>query len=142
MVNEPVLVDTGPLIALYNERDHCHEQCSDQAKTLPLGKVFTCWPVIVEAAHLLRSYPRDRSRLFDALGANEFVILPLGVSDIRGIQAVLTKYADQEIDLADAALVHLANRHEIATVFSLDLRHFGVLRRKGNKKFRVLPEIA
>ncbi len=140
MLDEPILVDTGPLIALYNSRDPAHAACSAMVASLPVGKANTCWPVIVEAAYLLRAYPHDRNRLFEALKADEFILLPLYREDVSGMQKVLDAYRDQQIDFADAALVHLANRENIAAVFTLDRRHFSVFRRSGRKLFRMFPE--
>ncbi len=142
MLNEPVLVDTGPLIAIYNARDPRHAQCASLIDFLPVGKAYTCWPVVVEAAYLLRNYPRDRNRLFDALAAEEFVLLALGRSDLEKIRLALEKYSDQAIDLADAALLHLANREGVGTVFTLDRRHFSVFRRESGQPLKLLPDFS
>lgn len=142
MLSEPVLVDTGPLIALYNRRDPYHQACVDQVNWLPVGKAFTCWPVIVEAAYLLRNHVADRDRLLAAVAAQEFVLLPLERTDVPNIQAVLNKYSDQGIDFADATLVHLSNRESISAVFTLDRRHFSVMRPTSGSAFCLLPETA
>ena len=138
MLNEPVLVDTGPLIALYNKKDPWHDRCTKMAGQLPVGKAYTCWPVVVEAAYILRGHPADRNRLFEALFAEEFVLLPLDLDDLRAIQAILDRYRDQNVDFADAALVQLANRELISAVFTLDRRHFGMLRRQNGAPFRLV----
>lgn len=140
MLNEAVLVDTGPLIALYNTRDPHHATCVERVQDLPVGKAYTCWPVVCEAAYLLRRYPRDLNRLFEALAAEEFVLLPLAAADLAGARAVIERYADQECDFADAMLVHLADRENVQTVFTLDHRHFQVYRRSDSRRFRLLPE--
>lgn len=140
MLNEPVLVDTGPLIALYNKRDPWHDRCREMVSLLPVGKAYTCWPVVVEAAYILRSHPVDRNRLFEALIAEEFVLLTLDRVDLSAIQAILDKYRDQSIDFADAALVQLANRESISAVFTLDRRHFGLFRRQDGTPFRLMLE--
>jgi predicted nucleic acid-binding protein len=142
MLHEPVLVDTGALIALYNSRDPAHPSCSETASLLPVGKAYTCWPVVTEAFYLLRKYPRQRNSLSRAIQRGEFVILLLTSEDLPGIDEVLSKYQDQEVDLADAALVHLAGREQISTVFSTDRRHFSVYRFGDSKSFRILPETA
>lgn len=141
MLNEPVLVDTGALIALFNPTDPSHEACVSQAKVLPVGKAFTCWPVITEASYLLRKYPEQQGLLFSAVYDGEFVLLPLNAEDLPAVQGVFSKYHDQEVDLADAALVHLADREDISTVFTTDRRHFSVYRRLNGKPFRILPSI-
>ena len=139
-IDEPVLVDTGPLIALYNANDPNHRQCVSVAEVLPLGKAFTCWPVITEAAYLLRRYPAQRRALLDAVREGDFTLLPLGPADIAPIQAVFDKYHDQEVDLADATLVHLAERENLRSVFTLDRRHFRVFRHLDGSPFRLLPD--
>ena len=107
---------------------------------MPLGKTYTCWPVLTEAAYLLRNYPKQRNLLIDAVRADEFSLLPLGSDDLPGIQQIFSQYHDQQVDLADAALVHLANREDINTVFTLDRRHFSVYRLANGNSFRLLPE--
>lgn len=140
MLSETVLVDTGPLIALYSTRDPHHAVCVECVQELPVGKAYTCWPVVSEAVYLLRRYPRDLNRLFEALVAQEFVLLPLSVADLPGIRQVIEKYDDQEVDFADAALVYLAQRESMDTVFTLDHRHFHVYRASDGRPFRLLPE--
>jgi predicted nucleic acid-binding protein len=141
MLHEPVLIDTGPLIALFNQRDPFHQKCSEQVQSLPVGKVFTCWPVVVEASYILRHYPKDRERLFDALIAEEFMLIALNGIDLIGIKRILNQYQDQGIDFADGALVHLASRERIQAVFTLDHRHFRLFRHSGRKVFRLLPDL-
>lgn len=141
MLNEPVLVDTGALIALFNPTDPSHKACVSQAKVLPVGKAFTCWPVITEASYLLRKYPAQQGLLFSAVHDGEFVLLPLNAEDLPAVQGVFSKYHDQEVDLADAVLVHLADREDISTVFTTDRRHFNVYRRLNGKPFQILPDL-
>ena len=140
MVNEPVLVDTGTLLALYNANDPNHGACKQQAGELPIGKAFTCWPVITEAAYMLRKHPAERDHLLKQVQEQEFILLPLRAGDVQGIRDVFDKYHDQDVDLADAALVHLAERENINTIFTLDRRHFRVYRRLSGTPFRLLPD--
>ncbi len=140
MLDKPVLVDTGALIALYNTNDPYHAACALQVQSLPLGKAYTCWPVVTEAFYLLRKYPRDQQRLLDALDADEFVLLTLDRNDLQGIRDIFNKYHDQDIDLADAALVRLANREGIDVVFTIDRRHFEVYRKQNGRSFHLVPE--
>jgi predicted nucleic acid-binding protein len=112
-----------------------------QFDQLPVGKAYTCWPVVTEAAYLTRYYPRQRDELFDSIAAGQFPLLSLDERDVAGIQHVLRKYVDQQIDLADAALVHLARREGIHAILTFDRRHFTLFRRNDGQPFRLLPEM-
>lgn len=140
MISEPVLIDTGPLIAFYSEADFHHSVCKQQMASLPVGKVYTCWPVITEAAYMLRKHPKQRDDLLLSLANEELVLLQLRERDLKPVHEILSRYDDQEIDLADARLLHLAERESIKSVFTLDRRHFSVLKKRDGEPLRMLPE--
>jgi predicted nucleic acid-binding protein len=140
MLPDIVLVDAGALIAFYNVRDPAHRACLEAAKQLPVGKAYTCWPGLTEAAYLLRKYRDQRALLFDAIYNGEFSLLTLTNDDLPSIQEVFSTYHDADVDLADATLVHLGNREGIETIFTTDRRHFGMYRLQSGRSFRILPE--
>jgi uncharacterized protein len=133
-----VLVDTGPIVAILSESDEHHEACVEQLR-LVTGPLLTCWPVITEAAWLLRTYPLAVGRLLASFNGRPFELAPLKEADFSGIAAILGRYRSLGIQLADASLVHLANREGVEIIFTLDRRDFGVLRRSGGKKFHLIP---
>ena len=133
-----VLVDTGPIVAMLLEADQHHDACVEQLHGIR-GPLLTCWPVITEAAWLLRAYPPAIRRLLSSFHGRPFELVPLGETDLPGIAAILAKYEGLGIQLADASLVHLANREGIEIVFTLDRRGFGVLRLAHGKKLRLIP---
>lgn len=51
----------------------------------------------------------------------------------------MAKYRDRPMDLADATLVHLAQRESVFTVFTVDQDDFETYRIAGRKRFRMLP---
>src|SRR3954462_4725956 len=53
--------------------------------------------------------------------------------------AVIERFADQSVGVADASIVVLAERHRTRTIVTLDRRHFDVLRPLGGGRFRILP---
>ena len=134
----PILVDTGPIVAILSESDEHHRVCVEQLQHIR-GPLLTCWPVITEAAWLLRAYPRAIGTLLSSFNGRSFELVSLSAADLSGIAAILARYTGLGIQLADASLLHLANREGICTMFTLDRRDFGVLRLAHGKKLRLIP---
>lgn len=67
-------------------------------------------------------------------------LLRLGQQDIEPIRQVFLQYPDQQVDLADAALLQLAERENINTIFTTDRRHFRLFTRQDGTAFRLLPD--
>jgi hypothetical protein len=133
-----VLLDTGPIVAILGEADEHHARCVAQLRELQ-APLPTCWPVLTEAAWMLRRHPAAIAKLMAAFETGVFELAPLGASDVAPIAAILNKYRNLGVQLADAALLHLANRESIDTVFTLDRRDFEVFRLKGGKRLRLIP---
>ena len=133
-----VLVDTGPIVAILSRRDQYHRVCVEALRDMP-GPLFTCWPVITEAAWLLRRSAEAVQQLLRSLDTGFLELLTLSSEDAVPIASILKKYCDIQIQLADAALVHLAGRDGLDTIFTLDRRDFSVYRLPRGKSFRILP---
>lgn len=133
-----VLIDTDPIVAILSEADRHHRACVEQLRQIR-GPLLTCWPVLTEAAWLLRHWPLALGKLLSSFNGRPFEIFALDQTDLSGIAAILAKYKGLGIQLADASLVQLANREDIEIVFTLGRRDFTVLRRARGKKFRVIP---
>jgi uncharacterized protein len=136
-----VLADAGPIVAILSRHDEHHRTCVDALHDLP-GPLFTCWPVITEAAWLLRRDPTAVQQLLTSLDTGFLELLPLTTADAKPIGAILKKYRDIRIQLADATLVHLAARDGLDAIFTLDQRDFSVYRLPRGRTFRIIPEYA
>jgi predicted nucleic acid-binding protein len=133
-----VLVDTGPLVAIVSARDAAHQVCLDQLRTIA-RPMLTCWPVMTEAAWLLRSRPASVRVLLDAFRDGTLRLAALDETDLPPIQRILDTYATLRPQLADVALVHLAERERVGTVFTLDQRDFTVYRLSRNRPLKLIP---
>ncbi len=133
-----LLIDTGPIVAILVDSDQHHAACVEQLRQIR-GPLLTCWPVLTEAAWLLRAYPNAIRTLLASFGRRPFEMLPLDESDLPSIAAILAKYRTLGIQLADASLLHLANREGIESLFTLDRRDFSILRLPQGKKLRLIP---
>lgn len=135
-----VLVDAGPLVAILSERDERHRLCVRTLESLS-GSPFSCWPVITEAAWLLRAYPGVVSLLLRRVSEGVPAMLTLSSLEARPIGDLMKKYESMKPQLADASLVHLADRESIDTIFTLDRRDFSVYRSARNRRFRLIPDL-
>ncbi len=66
-------------------------------------------------------------------------VLPITGKDSREIIDVMKRYANLRPQFADATLVHLANREDLRTIFTLDRRDFSVYRTTRKRAFKILP---
>jgi predicted nucleic acid-binding protein len=131
-----VLVDTGPLVAILSARDQYHDVCVAQLRLIE-PPLFTCWPVLTEAAWLLRAQPSAIERLLVGVEEGLFVLLPMDASAAKPMALLMERYRKAGAQLADAALVYLAGREGLDTIFTLDRRDFTIYRttpRTGNRK--------
>lgn len=134
-----VLVDTGPLVAVLARDDQYHALCVELLRTLQ-PPLVTCWPVITEAAYLLRRSPEGIASLLRMLERELLMLAPLDASAVPWFNGFFQQYRDLNPQLADAALLYLAEQLHIDTVFTLDHRHFRAFRRADGRPLHVLPE--
>ena len=98
----------------------------------------TVWPAFTEAMYLLRgSWPAQKA-LWSRLETGALAIAPVDEGDAPRMRELMEKYRDLPMDLADAALVRVAEREGLSDVFTLDRRHFTVYR-AGRRRFSIVP---
>ena len=99
--------------------------------------------MITEAAWLLRSHPRAVQQLlrscFSEKPGGFLELPPLAGAEAGAIAEVMKQYEDTRPQLAGAALVYLADRERIDTIFTLERRDFAVYRSPRNRAFRIVP---
>lgn len=133
-----ILVDAGPLVAILDRKDDFHESCAEYFGTLRRPPI-SVWPAVTEAMFLLRETTNGQAALLTLLEAGAIVLAELGTEDVGRIRELMAKYRDLPMDLADAALVRVAEREKIRTIFTVDRRDFTLYRPKRIGKFRIVP---
>lgn len=132
-----ILVDAGPLVAVIDADDRHHVACAAALRKLQ-PPLVTAWPAVVEAMYLLEEF-RAQDALWQMILRGVLVIEPLDAKDLGRARDLMAKYRDLPMDLADAALVALAERLSCRRVFTLDRRDFRVYRPKGLRTFEIIP---
>jgi predicted nucleic acid-binding protein len=125
-----ILVDAGPLIALFDRDDRHHRRAVEFVSGCR-SHLVTNMPVLTEATFLLRfSVAAQRDLL---LWAHRSLEIDQATSDdLPRIAALLDKYRDMPADFADASLIALAERTNLSRVASVD-SDFAVYRTLGKR---------
>lgn len=130
-----LLVDTGFLVALGRRADPLHGAASRFYREY-VGELLTVSPVIVETCFFLDA--RGKAALLDLAQSERVKTLEVPVAVYGDIAAIVRKYADRDIDFADAALIWLGDRIGCSAILTVDMRDFGIYRLKGGKRFDVI----
>jgi len=99
----------------------------------------TVWPVLSEVMYLLGGLPNAQGSVWDILARRTVQLLPLGPDDLPRIRELMRQYANRPMDLADAALIRVAEREGIRRFFTVDRKDFTVYRLHGKIKPSILP---
>ena len=118
----PVLVDSGPLIALFNGSDRWHAPVLAWLKTNQAAALISTWPVATEVCALLaRRVHNDCALDFLRWAQRGGIVLEGAVEgSITEVLRVSERFADLPFDLADASIAEAAMRLKLRHVLSID----------------------
>jgi hypothetical protein len=88
---------------------------------------------------MLRDYWPAQDGLWEMIETGAVEILPLGVEDVPRMRELMRKYRDLPMDLADAALVRVAERERQRRIFTIDRRDFQIYRPARIGRFAIIP---
>jgi predicted nucleic acid-binding protein len=114
-----VLVDSGPLIALFDASDRHHGRVLRFLSGFRHG-LLTTWPVLTEVCHLLRFSVDAQLDFLRWVERGGVEIAQIENPAIARIIALTEKCRDRPMDLADASLVVLALATGVRKILSLD----------------------
>lgn len=129
-----IVVDAGPMIALFDRDDAHHAQASAFLQQSASFRLVTTSLVIGEVAAMLSDLQPNLFRFMDWLSAVVEVDDALR-EDLPRMIEIMRKYSDLPADLADVSLVTLCERRGTNTIASIDA-DFGVYRLPKGRKFK------
>lgn len=135
-----ILVDTGPLVALFEPRDAAHARCRGYLRRVrePLR---TTTAVLTEALHLLDHGSAGAAALADFVVAGGLGVQDLDAAALARAFELMAKYRDRPMDFADASLVVTAEVHRALRVWTLDRNDFAAYRARVGRSLRAFSVV-
>lgn len=136
-----ILVDTSAALQLASSSGKRHD---DVVRVVDeLAGPFVLSPfVLAELDYMLgtRHGQKAQLALLEEVAEGAYELAEFSRSDVEAAAAVMRRYADLSVGLADASIVVLAERHRTVDVLSFDARHFRAMRGPAGRPFRLLPD--
>ncbi len=135
----PILADAGPIVALVNHRDTHHDWAEARFDEVR-PPLLTCEAVLTEACFLVRAIHGGRRSVLELISQKTLVIdFRLG-DEIAAVAALMDRYANVPMSLADACLVRMAELLPSGRILTLD-GDFRVYRKNGREPLdAILPD--
>jgi len=132
-----ILADSGFWIALGNQRDRHHHAARGALDRFSAEGFVSTWPVLTEVTHLLaaRVGVAQSVAFIDGIASGACEIPEPPADALFRAHALMSRYRDLPMDLADASLVILAEDLGEGRILSTDQRDFAGYRWKNAKPF-------
>lgn len=114
-----ILIDAGPLIALFDRSDKYHLKAISFLKSLERG-LITTWPVITETSHMLSFSTKAQANFLEWIKRGGLKIYEMEHDHISRLSELTKKYDDVPMDLADASLIVVSEVKGIHQIASID----------------------
>jgi predicted nucleic acid-binding protein len=134
-----ILLDTSGLFAAWDKTDARHEA---SLAVLQGSRPFRFLSpfILAELDYMIsrRVGRRAQAEILEEVSLGAYRLTSWAADDVAEARAVVMRYADLGVSLADASIVVLAHRYDVQDVLTLDERHFRVLQGP-HGPFRLLP---
>jgi len=131
-----ILLDSGPLIALFDASDKYHSDSVSFIKTNKFPLVTTIASV-TETLHMLDFNRNAQIDFIEWVHRGAVEIQNIENNDFGRLKELTEKYRDLPMDFADSCLVYLAEKLNLNTIATID-RDFSIYRIKGRRKFKII----
>ena len=117
-----VLVDSGPLLALFNGADHWHARVVAWLQAHPALALVSTWPVLTEVCALLARRVHNQAALDFLLWVERGALQVDAPQDgsLAQMRRIAQRFASLPLDLADASFAEAAERLGIRRIVSID----------------------
>lgn len=119
---QDALIDSGPLLALFNRSDKWHMPTRAWLQANPQVCLHSTWPVLTEVCALLARRIHNDAVLDFLQWVQRGAVQLDSPTDwsLTGVLAICQRFASLPLDLADASIAEAAERLAIRHVVSID----------------------
>jgi predicted nucleic acid-binding protein len=137
-----ILLDTSGLLANYDRRDRNHGEAA-RILAEPQRRILSPF-VLAELDYLIAEIGGQMAELtlLEDVAQGAYQLEPFSSAEVGAARAIIERYADLQLGLADASIVVLAERFGCHDILTLDERHFRAILGPSGKPFRILPRDA
>jgi len=137
-----ILLDTSGLLANYDRSDQYHDAVA-RILARPQRRILSPF-ALAELDYLIAEIAGQDAELvvLEDVARGAYQLASFAAADVAEAKAVISRYADLHLGLADASLVVLAARYGCHDILKLDQRHFRAIRGLDGQPFRLLPHDA
>jgi predicted nucleic acid-binding protein len=133
---QAILIDSGPLIALFDRDDAYHKRIVTFLKDQAFRFVTTL-AVITEVSHMLDFNINAQIDFFEWVLRRGVILADITQDDFPRIITLIKKYNDLPMDFADASLVVVAEKTSLRSIISID-SDFDIYRLPGKLRIQNL----
>jgi uncharacterized protein len=135
-----ILVDTSAALQLASSTGARHQDVVRVVEQLD-GPFLLSPFVLAELDYMIERHGQEKQlALLSQVVDGAYELAEFGRADVEAARAVMGKYEDLRVGLADASIVVLAEKHTTTDVLSFDHRHFRAMLGPGGRPFRLLPD--
>ena len=116
---QKTIIDSGPLIALFDKSDKYHQKVINFLKKYQ-GRLITTWSVITEVSYMLSFNLQVQIDFLKWIERGGLELYNISQEEVYHITRMMEKYVDIPMDLADATLMYISNKEKIQNIISID----------------------
>jgi len=134
----PVMMDTGPWVALIDRSEERHKECVEWLRNFN-DNILSSEAVLTEVLYLLNFSQRAQSATIDFVLSGAIILVPSSLESLKRTKRLMEKYKDIPMDYADATLVSIVEDFSITYVVTFNEKDFGIYRLSSKQSFVILP---
>jgi predicted nucleic acid-binding protein len=113
------LIDSGPLIALFDKSDKFHTKVLEFLKHYE-GELITSWAVVTEVTHMLDFNLNVQIDFLKWVELGAVKIYDIKQNELNSMITMIQKYTNVPMDFADSSLMYIAHKENIKNIVSID----------------------